>query len=87
MVDGFFLCAALTSRRVGHTPFIQAGTETSDTGEEAVKMDQRCSWKGHSRRMGAGVGDENAESRKVVQPLRLPLVTHQVHRTFVVVVR
>jgi len=31
MVDGLF-CDTLTGRRRGHTPFGQAGTETSDTG-------------------------------------------------------
>jgi len=32
MVDGLFFCATLTGRRGSHTPFVQAGTETSDTG-------------------------------------------------------
>jgi len=48
MVDGLFFCATLTSRRGGHTPFVQAGTETSDTCEEAVKPYPGSSWKGHS---------------------------------------
>jgi len=39
MVDGLFFCATLTGRREGHTPFVQAGAETSDTGAEAVKPD------------------------------------------------
>jgi len=39
MVNGLFFCATLTGRRRGHTPFAQAGTETSDTGAEAVKRD------------------------------------------------
>jgi len=39
MVDGFFFCATLTGRRGGHTPFVQAGGETSDAGAEAVKPD------------------------------------------------
>jgi len=39
MVDGLFFCATPTSRRGGHTPFVQAGAETSDTGAEAVKLD------------------------------------------------
>jgi len=34
MVDGLFICATLTGRRGGHTPFVQAGVETSDTGAE-----------------------------------------------------
>ena len=49
MVDGLFFCATLTGRRRGHTPFLQAGAETSDTGVEAAKPDQRCSWNDHSR--------------------------------------
>ena len=32
MVDGLFFCAIFTGRRGGHTPFVQAGAETSDTG-------------------------------------------------------
>jgi len=36
MADGLFFCATLTGRRVGHTPFVQAGAETSDTGAEGV---------------------------------------------------
>ena len=32
----------------GHTPFVQAGAETSETGEEAVKPDPGSSWEGHS---------------------------------------
>ena len=39
MVDGFFFCATLTVRRGGHTPFVQAGVETSDTGTEGFKPD------------------------------------------------
>jgi len=44
------------------------------------------SWEGHSGRVGAGVVDESAESRKFVQPLRLPLEIYPVRRTYVVVV-
>jgi len=36
MVDGLFFCATLTGRRRGHTPFVQAGVQTSDTDREAV---------------------------------------------------
>ena len=39
MVYGLFHCDTLTRRRRGHTPFVQAGGETSDTGAEAVKPD------------------------------------------------
>jgi len=66
MVDGLFFCATLTGRRGGHTPFVQARAETSDTGVEAVKPDPRCSWQGHSSRVGAHVGDESTESHSVV---------------------
>jgi len=57
MLGRLFFCATLTGRRGGHTPFVQAGAETSDTGAEAVKPDPRCSWEGHSGRMS--VGDES----------------------------
>jgi len=52
MVDGLFICATLTDRRGGHTPFVQAGAETSDNGAEAVKPDPSCSWEGDSRGVG-----------------------------------
>jgi len=48
MVDCLF-CATLTGRRGGHTPFVQAGVETSDTSAEAVESEPGFSWKGHSR--------------------------------------
>ena len=47
MVDGLF-CTTLTGRRGGHTPFVQAGAETSNTGAEAVEPDPGFSWGGHS---------------------------------------
>jgi len=78
MVDGLFFCATLTDRRGGHTPFVQAAAETADTSAEAVESDSRSSWEGHSGGVGAGVGDESAESCGVIRPLR---------RTHVVVVR
>jgi len=56
MVDGLFFCATLTGRRGGHTPFVQAGAETSDTGAEAVEPDPGSSWKGHSGGVGTGSG-------------------------------
>jgi len=84
MVDGVF-CATLTGRRGGHTPFVQAGAETSDTGAEAVKPEPGSSWEGHSRGVGAGVGDENAEFCGAVRPLRSPLVIRPLRRTYVVV--
>jgi len=90
MVDGLFFCATLTSRRGGHTPFVQSGAKTFDTGAEAFKLDPGCSWDGHSEGVGAGVEDENAESCRAVHPPRIPLVTHLLRRTartYVVVVR
>jgi len=86
MVDGLFFCATLAGRRGGHTSFVQAGAETSDTGAEAVKPDAGCSWEGHSRRVCAGVGAEHTESRPV-RPLLIPLVIRPVRRTIFVVVR
>jgi len=41
--------------------------------------------KGHSRRVGAGVGDESTESYWIVQPLRIPLVIRPQGRTHVFV--
>ena len=49
MAGGLFFCATLTDRRGGHTPFVQAGVETFDTGAEAVKPDPGSFWEGHSR--------------------------------------
>jgi len=85
MVDGLFFCSTLTGRRGSHTPFVQAGAETSDTCAEAVKPDPGSSWEGHSGREAAGVGAENPESCGVVCPLRIPLVICPVRRTYVVV--
>ena len=48
MVDSLFFCATLTGRRGGHTQFVQAGAEMSDTGAEAVKPDPGSSWESHS---------------------------------------
>ena len=72
MVDGLFFCATLTGRRGGHTPFVQAGAEASDTGAETVKSDPGFSWEGRSGWVGACFGDKNAESCGVVLPLRIP---------------
>jgi len=47
MVDGLFFCATLKGRRGGHSPFVQARVETSDTRVEAVKSDPSCSWEDH----------------------------------------
>ena len=86
-VDGLFFCATLTCRRSGHTLFVQARAETSDTSAEVVKSKPRCCRKGHSRWVGADVGDESiTESCSVVQPLRIPLVKCQERRTSDVVI-
>ena len=82
IVDGLFFCATLTGRRGCRTPFVQAGVETSDTGAEAVKPDPGSSWEGHYEGTGAGVGNENAESREVVQPFHLALVIRPLRRTY-----
>jgi len=87
MVGGLFVCATLTRRRRFHTPFVQAGAEASDTGAEAVEPDPGCPWEGNSEGLGAGVGDESAESFRVVRPLRVPLVIRLARRTYVVIVR
>ena len=51
MVDGLVFWATLTGSRGGHTPFVQVGVETSDTGAEAVEPDPGSSWEGHSGRV------------------------------------
>jgi len=43
MVDGLFFRATLKGRRGGHTPFVQAEAETSDSSAEAVKPNPSCS--------------------------------------------
>jgi len=52
MVDGLLFCATLIGRRGGHTPFAQVGTETYDTGAEAVKQDLLFSWASHYSFLG-----------------------------------
>jgi len=82
-----FFCATLTGRRGGHTPFVQTGAETPDTGAETVEPDPGSSWEGHSGRVGTGVWNEIEESCGVVRPLRISLMTRPLRRTYVVVVR
>ena len=48
IVGGLFFCTTHTGCRGGHTPFVQAGAETSDSGTEAVMQDSSFSWEGHS---------------------------------------
>jgi len=78
------------SRSRGHSPFVQAGAETSDTDAHVVEPDPRCSSGSHAFQEGGWVGaavvDENAEFRSVLQPLRITLVIRPVRRTYVVVV-
>ena len=52
--DGLF-CATLTGRRGGHTPSVQVGAETSDTGAEAVEPVPGYSCEGHSGGVSTGV--------------------------------
>ena len=80
--------ATLIDSQQRHTPFVQAGAETSNTVKEAVKPDPHCSWQGHSRRVGADVGDGSTEpcSVVIVQPLRITSVIRPEHHTYVVVV-
>jgi len=88
MVDGLFFCAILTGRRGGHTPFVQAEAETSDTSAEVVKPDQTQAVLGRLiPEASGGDGDESAESCKVVRPLHVPRVIRPVRRTDVAIVR
>ena len=77
MVNGLFCFVTLTDCRGGHTVFVHTGGETSDTGAEAGKPNSGCS-EGHSKGVGAGFGDESAESCGVVCPLHILLVIHGV---------
>ena len=86
MVDGLFFCSTLTGRRGGHSPFVQAQAETSDTGAEAVKPDPDSSWESHSGMVGTSDGDENVESCGAIRPLRVPLAIRPLRHTYVVVV-
>ena len=61
MVDGLFFCATFTSHRGGHTPFVQSGTGTSDTGAEAVKPDPGSTLEGHS---GGGMPGSGMKMRR-----------------------
>jgi len=36
MINSLFFCATLTGLRGGHSPFVQAGAETSETSAEVV---------------------------------------------------
>jgi len=57
----FVLLRHTHSRSGGHTPFGQAGAETSDTGTEAVEPDPGSYWEGNSG-SECRCGDENKES-------------------------
>jgi len=59
MVNGLFFCVTLTNRREGHIPFLQTGAEAPVTDAEAGRVIP--GW------VGASVGDENAESCRVVR--------------------
>jgi len=86
MVDGLFFCATVTGCGGGHTPFLQAGAETSVTGVEAGKSDPGSSWEGHS---GGWVPVSRMKMRSLVglSTLRIPLVICPLRRTYVVVAR
>ena len=49
------------------------------------EWNSRCSWEGHSEKVGVSVGDESTESRSAVQPLHIPLVIRPPRRTSVFV--
>jgi len=76
LANGLLICATLTSLRGGHIPFVQAGAVTSDTGAEAVKLDQGC------RNIGkAGGGSKKVEGngnlRNTKKSLSIMLATVQ----------
>ena len=49
------------------------------------RSDPGCSWKGHTRRVGADVGDESTVYDSVLQPLRIPSVIRPARRASLVV--
>jgi len=55
--------------------------------EGAIKPDPHCSWKGRFRRVGAGFGDESAESGRIIPPFHILLAIHPERRMCVVVFR
>jgi len=79
MVDGLFFCSTLTDRSGGHTPFAQAGVETPV--RRRLIRTQALLGRATPGGLGAGVGDENAESCGVVRPHRIPLVIRPLRRT------
>ena len=84
MVDSLFFCATLTGRREGHTPFVQAGAETSDTSAEVVNADPGSSWEGHSGEV-CWCLELKCGVLWVVRPLCVPLMIRPLRRTYVVV--
>ena len=76
----------LLRHRGGHTPFVKAGAETSDTGVEAVKPDPGSSWEGHCKGVCTSIW-KSAESCGVVRLLRVPLKIHPLRHMYVVIVR
>ena len=63
-------CATLTGRRGSYTPFVQTGAERPTPVRKRWSRIQALLGR-VTLRVGAGVGDENAESCRVVHPLRI----------------
>ena len=83
MVDGLCFCATLTGRRKGHTPFVQAGAETTDTGAEACSRTQALLGRVIP---GVCVPVSGIKVRSLVGlSARVPLMIRPLRRTYVVV--
>jgi len=68
-------------------PLVQAGSETPDTGAEAVKPDPHCSWQSDARRVVTVSGMKVYEVSWYFQSFHIPLMIRPLRRTYVVVVR
>jgi len=66
-------------------PIWTSRNRNAQLGAEMIKPDPGSSFEDHSRGVGAGVGDENVESCRIVHPPCIALMIHPVHRSYVVV--
>jgi len=87
MVDGLFFCATLTGRRGAIPHLYKQDWKRPTPVRKRLSRTQPLLGRVIPGWVGAGVGDESAESCGVVRPLHIPLVIRPLRRTYVVVVR
>ena len=80
MIDGLFFCATLAGRRSGH--LCKQEQKRPTPVRERLRRGHRCSWQGHSRRVGRGW-----KSRSALQTSRIPSVTRPEYHISVIVLR